>query len=48
MILGEENRRTNGAVEAYIYKLFANRHTQLSNALEYCLNSKKENFYVKS
>ena len=48
VILGEENRRTNGAVEAYIYKLFANRHTQLSNALEYCLNSKKENFYVKS
>ena len=47
VVLGRENRRTNGAVEAYIYNKFTNRHLQLSNALDYCLNSSKESFYVK-
>lgn len=45
--LGKENVRTNGAVEAYIYSRFANRHSQLSEALEYCDNSTKESFQVK-
>ena len=27
-VLGEENRRTSGAVEAYIYRLFSNKHNQ--------------------
>ncbi|WP_129661729.1 MULTISPECIES: HaeII family restriction endonuclease [Bacteroidaceae] len=46
-VLGKENRRTNGAVEAYIYNQFTNKHIQLSNALDYCLNASIENFYVK-
>ena len=47
-ILGKENIRTNGAVEAYIYRSFTNRHEQLANALNYCLDAKKEKFQVKS
>ena len=46
-VLGEENRRTNGAVEAYIYKRFSNKHSQLSEALDYCLNATKDDFSVK-
>jgi len=46
-ILGEENIRTNGAVEAYIYQSFINRHEQLANALNYCLEAKKDTFQVK-
>lgn len=46
-VLGKENRRTNGAVEAYIYGKFDNRHEQLSNALSYCLNASAETFEVK-
>lgn len=47
-VLGEENRRTNGAVEAYIYKCFTNKHTQLNNALQYCLKATPQNFDVKT
>lgn len=46
-ILGRENRRTNGAVEAYIYSKFDNKHEQLSNALAYCLDASVETFEVK-
>lgn len=46
-VLGQENLRTNGAVEAYIYSRFDNRHTQLSEALNYCLVSTKDDFDVK-
>lgn len=46
-VLGQENRRTNGAVEAYIYRKFGNKHEQLSNALAYCLNASTETFDVK-
>lgn len=45
--LGKENVRTNGAVEAYIYSRFTNKHSQLSTALDYCTNSTKESFNVK-
>ena len=47
-VLGEENRRTSGAVEAYIYRLFSNKHNQLEEALNYCLNSSPEDFNVKT
>lgn len=47
-VLGQENLRTNGAVEAYIYSRFDNRHSQLSDALDYCLNSTKDTFDVKT
>lgn len=46
-ILGKENRRTGGAVEAYIYSKFENKHEQLSKALDYCLEAKAETFNVK-
>jgi type II restriction enzyme len=45
-ILGEENIKTNGAVEAYIYNCFETKHIQLSKALSYCLNSKKDDFNI--
>ena len=44
--LGIENKRTNGAVEAYIYRKFTAKHDQLSEALAYCLNANKADFKV--
>ncbi len=46
-VLGIENRRTKGAVEAYIYSHFDNRHEQLSNALTYWLDANPDSFDVK-
>lgn len=46
-VLGEENRRTHGAVEAYIYNQFTNKHQQLKSALEYCLNGTTQTFNVQ-
>ena len=45
-ILAEENRSTGGAVEAYIYSRFINKHTQLSNAVNYLNTATKESFMV--
>lgn len=45
--LGKENKRTSGAVEAYIYHRFTNKHSQLSDALDYCLKATKDDFSVK-
>ena len=36
VILGEENRLKSVIIEAYIYRRFAERFTQLSSALQYC------------
>lgn len=47
-VLGKENRKTKGAVEAYIYSKFNNKHEQLSSALNYCLNATKNDFDVKT
>lgn len=46
-VLGKENRRTNGAVESYIYRLFSKKHSQLEEALNYCLNATVDSFDVK-
>lgn len=46
-VLGKENKRTSGAVEAYIYRLFSNKHSQLEDALNYCLNLTPKDFNVK-
>jgi len=46
-ILGQENIKHDGIVEAYIYHAFESKHHQLENALNYCLNSTKETFDVK-
>ncbi len=48
VVLGNENRRTKGAVEAYIYNQFTNKHIQLANALNYCLDASPQDFYVKT
>ncbi|MDR3178158.1 MAG: HaeII family restriction endonuclease [Campylobacteraceae bacterium] len=42
--IGKENRVKNGIIEAYIYKKFAQRFTQMSDALRYCLNYDKKTF----
>ena len=47
-LLAEENRRTNGAVEAYIYSSFTNKHSQLSYALDICNNATKNDFDLSS
>ncbi len=47
-ILAEENRRGNGVVEAYIYQSFANKHSQLSLALDSCLKATRNDFNIKS
>ena len=47
-ILGKENIRTNGAVEAYIYSRFMGKYDQLSDALSYCLESTNKTFQVKT
>lgn len=44
--LGNANQK-EGVVEAYIYQAFENKHLQLENALNYCLNSNKETFDVE-
>ena len=44
--LGEENRKNKGVVEAYIYNRFAERFTQMSTGLDYCLSYDKDNFQI--
>lgn len=46
--LSQENMSTGGAVEAYIYRRFTNKHNQLFNALSYCRDSNRNNFSVIS
>lgn len=46
-VLNDENLRTGGAVEAYIYRRFTNKHDQLSEALAYCVGATKDSFNVK-
>lgn len=45
--LAEENKRTAGAVEAYIYSRFTNKYNQLANALCKCTKATKKDFNVK-
>ena len=45
--LGEENDRTKGAVEAYIYRLFDKKHSQLQDIMDYCLKATPDQFQVK-
>jgi HaeII restriction endonuclease len=46
-ILGKENRLKGGIIEAYIYRRFAERFTQLSSALEYYDRHDLTNFEVQ-
>lgn len=45
--LALENKRTNGAVEAYIYGRFTNKHNQLSDAINFLKHSTKETFDIQ-
>lgn len=45
--LAAENERTNGAVEAYIYRLFDKKHSQLQDILNYCNSTVPEKFKIK-
>ncbi len=47
-VLGEENRRTGGAVEAYIYRQFNTKHDQMEEALSVCRTATPESFDVKA
>jgi hypothetical protein len=47
VFLGEENRLKGGIIEAYIYRRFAERFTQLSSALKYYDNHNVTDFEVR-
>lgn len=47
-VLGKENRRKKGIVEAYIYGKFSTKHDQMSKALDYCRLTTYEDFQVKT
>lgn len=44
--LGKENNKYNGIVEAYIYKCFEQRFTQMSEGLNYCNSHDITNFQI--
>lgn len=46
VVLGKENRDKKGIVEAYIYRRFLERFTQLSGALDYTKIHDKSNFQL--
>ena len=45
--LGKDNIRTGGAIEAYIYRQFTNRYSQMAQALDYVLEATTDSFDVK-
>ena len=47
VILGRENRLKGGIVEAYIYRQFSKKFTQLSSALQYCDDHSIKDFQVQ-
>ncbi|MDD3771063.1 MAG: HaeII family restriction endonuclease [Weeksellaceae bacterium] len=46
-ILGKENRNKNGIVEAYIYRKFLQRFSQMSSGLSYCSENDKTTFQLQ-
>ena len=47
-VLADENESKNGIVEAYIYKLFENKHSQLADALNIVRKSDSKSFSLKA
>lgn len=45
--LAAENEKNDGAVEAYIYRLFDKKHSQLQDILDYCNNTATDRFDIK-
>ena len=48
VILGQENKLKGGIIEAYIYRRFSERFTQLSSALKYCNEHDLTNFKIQN
>lgn len=46
-ILGKENRKKVGIVEAYIYQKFLKRFSQMTTGLIYCISHDKSNFKLE-
>lgn len=46
MELGKENRNKYGIVEAYIYRRFSQRFTQMSSGINYCVTHNRYNFDI--
>lgn len=46
-ILGAENKTKNGVVEAYIYRKFSERFSQMATGHLYCLSHDRSNFQLK-
>jgi hypothetical protein len=44
ILLGDENRKKSGIVEAYIYRKFITRYSQMTAGLQYCHEAGVENF----
>ena len=44
LLLGQENQSKNGIIEAYIYRKFFQRFSQMSSGLQYCLEHNKSTF----
>jgi type II restriction enzyme len=44
--LGKENKEKGGIVEAYIYRCFTNRFSQMASALEYCDKNDRSSFDI--
>ncbi len=44
ILLGDENRKKSGVVEAYIYRKFITRYSQMTAGLQYCHEAGVENF----
>lgn len=47
VVLGEENRTKSGVVEAYIYRKFIERYSQMTSGLDYCRNTDANSFELK-
>ena len=45
-VLGEANRVANGVVEAYIYRKFLSRFSQMTTGLDYCVTHDKLSFQL--
>lgn len=46
-VLGAENREKNGIVEAYIYRKFLERYSQMRVGIDYCIKHKRKDFLVE-
>ena len=47
LALGQENNKKNGIVEAYIYRRFQARFSQLSIGVQYCMNQDMNSFQLE-